>query len=325
MGGEASPVRTAEGAGDAWPAFRVSGSPAQIFRADAPSKMRSDVVVVTGVGGPAGRAAFDYFCGLGYRVVSTDSRELDGYSPFHKVPAASDAGFLDALLRIVADEGAGLLVPTVSEELPLVAEHREALRERGCGLFISSCEAARIVNDKWLTAEALRASAVPVPRSYCDVTRAELLESLPPPILSKPRVGRGARGIELYRTEREIPAALPRGRIYQEFLPGEEFDVNVFADAPGVPAVVVVLRKSALKFGDFGNAAAVERVEDREVGALAEAAVRSLSLEGPLDVDVRRGASGDPAILEINGRLGANVRSAEEVLDRMTASWMERQ
>jgi carbamoyl-phosphate synthase large subunit len=138
-------------------------------------------------------------------------------------------------------------------------------------------------------------------------------------------VGRGARGVELYRTEREIPAALPRGRIYQEFLSGDEFDVNVFADAPGVPAVVVVLRKSALKFGDFGNAAAVERVEDREVGALAEAAVRSLSLEGPLDVDVRRGASGKPAILEINGRLGANVRSAEEVLDRMTASWRERQ
>jgi carbamoylphosphate synthase large subunit len=87
----------------------------------------------------------------------------------------------------------------------------------------------------------------------------------------------------------------------------------------------VVLEKTELKDGLVGNALTVERVDDREVAELAAAAVRALSLEGPIDVDVRRGGDGRPFILEINARVGANVRAAEEILIAMIASWRARQ
>jgi carbamoylphosphate synthase large subunit len=256
-------------------------------------------------------------------VVGTDVRPVEEISAFRKVPLAADPAFLDALIRVVADTGARLLIPTVSEELPIVAEARGFFRRRGCGLFISSAEASRTIHDKWLTAQALEASGVAVPRSFCGTSKAALLTRLSLPVLSRPRIGRGGRGVEIHRSEAGIPEPISRDRIFQEFLSGEEFDVNVFADVPGVAAVVVVLRKTALKSGLFGNAAAVERTQDREIARLVESAVQSLSLEGPLDVDVRKGASGSPAVLEINGRLGSNVRTAEEVLDRMTTLWRE--
>lgn len=286
--------------------------------------MRSETVVVTGVGGPAGRAVRDYFVERGHRVLGTDARALDGVAPFRRVPEAADPAFPDALLRVIAEERASLLVPTVSEELPLVSANREEIRRNGCRLFISPEKAARIVHDKWLTAEALEASGARVPNSFCGSSKEELLARLSLPILSRPRIGRGGRGVELHRTGEEIPDTLSEDRIYQEFLPGEEYDVNVFADPPGVSAVLIVLRKTALKSGLFGNASAVERTEDRAVSRLVESAVRSLSLEGPLDVDVRKAVSGDPAVLEINGRLGAHARCAEEVLDLMTVLWRER-
>jgi hypothetical protein len=97
-------------------------------------------------------------------VVGTDVRPVEGISAFRKVPLAADPAFLDALIGVVAAAGARLLIPTVSEELPIVAEARGFFRRRGCNLFISSTEASRTINDKWLTAQALEASRLPLRR-----------------------------------------------------------------------------------------------------------------------------------------------------------------
>jgi biotin carboxylase len=105
--------------------------------------------------------------------------------------------------------------------------------------------------------------------------------------------------------------------VWQEFLPGEEYDVNLFLERDQRASAAVVLRKTGLKDGIVGNALGVERAERPDVGALAVAAARALGLEGPLDLDVRCRADGAPAVLEANARLGANVLSAREVLDAL--------
>ncbi len=278
-------------------------------------------VLVTGVGGPAGRAVCGYLRERGVRMMGADMRSLEGESGLRLVPPAPDPGYLDALFSLLAEERVGWLIPTVTEELPVVAEHRDAIRKRGCTLLISPIDRVRIANDKWETARILAQHGVAVPRSYAGGAKAGLLEVLAAPILSKPRVGRGGRGVVIHATADDLPDRLPSDRIYQEFLPGDEYDVNLFADPGGSSVVTVVLRKTALKAGNVGNAAGVERVREGDVACLAEDAVRALSLEGPIDVDIRRGGDGRPAILEINARVGANVRSAHEVLEAMMAHW----
>jgi predicted ATP-grasp superfamily ATP-dependent carboligase len=114
---------------------------------------------------------------------------------------------------------------------------------------------------------------------------------------------------------------LSADRIYQEFLPADEYDVNLFAHPGGRNVTSVVLKKAALKDGLVGNALSVQRVNERDVAELAEAAVYALCLEGPIDIDIRRGIDGRPFILEINARVGANLRAAEEVLIEILASW----
>jgi carbamoyl-phosphate synthase large subunit len=287
--------------------------------------MKSPVTMVTGVGGPAGQAVSQYFQQNGIAVLCADMRPLEGLQNFRLLPPASDDQFVGALDQLLDEAEIGLLVPTVTEELPKVAEHREPIRRKDCALFVSPAHAVRVANDKWETARLLMEHGVPVPASYCGNSKAELLDSIPFPMLSKPRFGRGGRGIAIHESADDVPEFLSTDRVYQEFLPAEEYDVNLFAEPGGATLTSVVLEKTELKDGLVGNALTVERVDDREVAELAAAAVRALSLEGPIDVDVRRGGDGRPFILEINARVGANVRAAEEILIAMIASWRARQ
>jgi carbamoyl-phosphate synthase large subunit len=294
-------------------------------RADVSSAARSRTALVTGVGGPAGKAAAEWLAGHGVRVVGTDMREVPSPAAvFHLVPAALDPSYPDALLALVAREGATLLVPTVSEELPLVAHLRPRLLAAGCALAMGAPRGVEIAGDKLRTAVTLAARGVAVPRTLPgDADRAEVVAALGGPVLVKPRVGRGGRGVRVLRSAVEVLAAAVEDAVFQEYAPGEEFDVNLFLAPGGAAAAATVLRKTALRDGETGNAAGVERVEHPTVRDLAVRAAQALELCGPLDVDVRLRGDGAPVVLEINARLGANSLAAPEVLEALLAAWTE--
>lgn len=282
-----------------------------------------ETVLITGVGGPAGRAAATYFAGKGYRVVGADMREVaSAAAEFRFVPAARDAAFVPALLELAMDEKAALVVSTVTEELPLVARMKSALREQGVSLSISNPSGVDVANDKLRTAEELERAGVAVPVTFPGRTpRAALADALGFPLLSKPRFGRGGRGVTVHHRARDLALEIPEEVVWQEFLPGEEYDLNLFVERDGSVPAAVVLRKTGLKDGLVGNALGVERVDRPDVEELGVRAARSLGLEGPIDMDIRLGTGGDPAVLEVNARLGANVLSAREVLDALDEAW----
>jgi len=279
-------------------------------------------VLVTGVGGPAGRAGAAYFAERGCRVVGTDMAAASSAAAhFRLVPAARDPAFPAALLELVERERASLAVITVTEELPVAARLKAELRRRGCAISISDPPGTDLAADKLLTARALARAGVAVPRSFDAGARDEAVRALGFPLLSKPRLGRGGRGVVVHRSPDDLDRA-HGDVVWQEFLPGEEFDVNLFVEAAGGRApAAVVLRKTGLKDGLVGNALGVERVLRPDLRDLAVRAALALRLEGPLDLDVRLASDGAPAVLEVNARLGANVLSAREVLDALDDAW----
>ena len=282
----------------------------------------TDRVLVTGVGGPAGRAAATFFRGKGAEVVGADMRRVEAsVDRFRLLPPALDAGFGSALLDLVAAERARLLVCTVTEELPRVARLAGEVRRRGCALLISEPEAADVANDKLRTAEACARAGLAAPRTLPASAAQERILALGLPLLSKPRFGRGARGVRVHRDPADLAPAGPGEVVWQEFVPGPEYDLNLFVGPEGAVEAAVCLRKTGLKEGDFGNATAVERADRPDVVDLGAAVSRALRLVGPLDMDVRLRANGAPALLEVNARLGANALSAPEVLERFHDAW----
>lgn len=280
-------------------------------------------VLVTGVGGPAGRSAAEWFARRGHPVLGADMRQVESAtSTFRLLPPAVDPHFSSALLALAAEHPGALLVPTVTEELPVVARLRGEILAHRCALAMGEPAGVEIAGDKLRTAETLARHRVSAPLTFpADAQRDGLVEALGLPVLSKPRFGRGGRGVRLLRTAAEVQGAPADGQVFQEFAPGEEFDVNLFLERGGEVAAGIVLRKTALRDGETGNAAGVERTSHPAVLDEAVRAARAMALEGPLDVDVRLRRDGTPVVLEVNARLGANALFAPEVLESLLAAW----
>jgi carbamoyl-phosphate synthase large subunit len=273
-------------------------------------------VLVTGVGGPSGKAATVALKARGFQVLGVDMNAVPNEADqFAQVPAALDAAYPDVLRRLIHEHRIGWLFPTVAEELAIVAELAAGLRAQGVAVFISAPAAVRICQDKWETAQALQAHGVAVPASAVGDADDPVVRALGFPVVSRPRVGRGGRGVVVH--DGPGVAAAVSNPIWQEFMDGTEYDVLCVChpDAPHTVIMRQVFEKTALKEGRVGNAIALKPVDAPDIARLAEDAARALGLTGPLDMDIRRGRDGAPRLLEINARIGAHALAAPAVFD----------
>lgn len=285
--------------------------------------MTTHTILVTGIGGPAGISATNYLKSQGYHVIGTDMRTVSSnVDHFIEVPAAGEASFIPAILKIIRDYEVSLLIPTVSEELPVVAKELDSFAPYPCRVVIAPYAAVDIANDKLKTAVFLDQHGVSVPRTLAgDTAHASVLASIGLPLIAKPRISRGGRGVKLHTSPQTLAEEQRSNIVYQEFISGEEYDVNLFVGQQGEMRSCVVLHKTQLRDGVVGNALAVERVQAGGVAEVARRAVAALGLTGPADIDIRVDSSGTPRLLEINARLGANVLSAKEVMEDLLSEW----
>lgn len=273
-------------------------------------------VLVTGAGGPSGVAAVSALRARGFWVIAVDMHPVAHQADhFACVPAARDPAYAAAHEALVREHAVRWFFPTVSEELVLVAELAPGWRAQGISVFCSPAEAVRICADKWDTVSALRERGIAVPRSALGSEGDAEVHALGFPLVSRPRVGRGGRGVVVHDGPGIAPAAT--NLIWQEFLPGIEYDVLLVRhpDAPHRTLMLQVFEKTMLKEGRVGNALEVVAVDTPDVAALAEGAASALGLTGPIDMDIRRGRDGTPRVLEINARIGAHALRAPRVFD----------
>ena len=280
--------------------------------------------LVTGADGPAGAALIGQLRARGHQVHGADmAPAYRSPYPVHRIPAADHPGFVSALRELVRDEHIDVLVPTVSEELPRLAGAADALR--GVQVVIGPVGAVRTADDKLSTALVLHAAQVPVPQFALPsqfAGAAEAVSAWGGPLVVKPRVSRGGRGVELLTGESEREWSTFDDRlVVQEFAPGTEYAPVVYQPLSAEPdgGSCVVLEKVALAQGQVGNALQVRRVQAPDVAAVARAAVAALALTGPVDIDVRRDRTGRPVVLEVNARFGANSAAAPELVEAMLA------
>lgn len=280
-------------------------------------------VLVTGCGGPAGRSLAKQFAELDHTVYGVDMepQENPAFASITAVPAASHPEFLPELTSVVRNLRIDLVIPTVSEELPLIAEYVETANW-GADTMISDSGPVRTADDKYLTMAHSRAAGVGVPLFALpsDFSRtSEALDFAGGAVVLKPRIGRGGRGVRVIEEEWDVDwSALDDSLILQEYIPGAEYAPMVFQPTTRrEEPIVIVVEKRSWREGRIGNATSVARLADDEapdVSALALSATAALGLHGPVDLDIRRRKDGTPVVLEVNARFGANSAAAPEIL-----------
>ncbi|MGO1459988.1 MAG: ATP-grasp domain-containing protein [Flaviflexus sp.] len=272
-------------------------------------------VILTGAGGPAGRALYPQLIAKGVRVTRVDMVPGIGVG---QVPAARDLLFLKVISQIIASEGIDAIIPTVQEELPVFARAILPIP-----VLVSSPDAVDTADDKWLTYHVLNRAGVATPISSTpESINTEILEIMGERVISKPRMGRGGRGVTVHENPHPWELAeLPEGTIIQEFAGGVEYAPNVFISPNRTECVV--LQKTELAHGIHGNAVSTEVVDDQEIADLAIKAAKTLGIFGPADVDIRRKDNGEPVVLEINARFGANSMKAPIILEAALESYCD--
>jgi carbamoylphosphate synthase large subunit len=283
-------------------------------------------VLLTGTGGPAGRSLAEQLRMRGHWVGGTDVREVpEGTDGFARVGAVTEDGYVPELVELVRRWDADAVIPTISEELVLLSQNRSSFP---VPVLVGDVGPVSAADDKLRTARMLQAAGVPVPRTHLPtrfVSPEEAVVELGGAVIVKPRRSRGGRGVRLIRDNETQQAAivaywrsLDDDFIVQEFASGPEYAPVVFRERDSSFSACAVLRKTALKGGDIGNAVGTVRADgpdDADVRIAACAAMDALDLTGPGDVDVRRRADGTAVVLEVNARFGANSAVAPELAD----------
>jgi carbamoyl-phosphate synthase large subunit len=262
-------------------------------------------VLVTGTGGPAGIAvlkslgadpevrllAADMDCwAAGLYLVPPPARVV--------IPAGLAPEFAAQLLARCVELGADVVIPTVDAELRPLAAARADFERAGVRLMLAPERALALTLDKLALASAC-ADVVRVPRTEC-VTNGIDHATWTYPVIVKPRTGSGSRDISVVRSAAELAAITPSAElIVQEFLPGEEYSVDVLADLDGrVVAAVPRVRARV----DSGVSVAGLTVHDPELEAFGAAVATAVGLTYIGNVQVRRDVAGRPALLEVNPR-----------------------
>jgi carbamoyl-phosphate synthase large subunit len=271
-------------------------------------------VLVTGAGGPAAIAVLKSLrADPSVRLVAAD---MDGWAAgLYLVPAADRAvipageapGFARALLARCRDLGVDIVIPTVDSELQPLAAARPQFERADVALMLSPARALALTLDKLALARAC-AGVVRVPRT-------ELLdEAVDPaswtyPVIVKPRTGSGSRDISAIVSADELKTALSAaepgaGFLVQEYLPGEEYSVDMLADTDGrVVAGVPRVRARV----DSGVSVAGRTLHDRELEQFGATVATTVGLTYISNVQVRRDSDGEPALLEVNPRVPGSL------------------
>ncbi|GAA4419510.1 ATP-grasp domain-containing protein [Georgenia halophila] len=295
-------------------------------------------ILVTGVGGPAGRSLGAQLAALGNNeLVGVDVTAVDDphFPTTEIVPRADDLDYARAMREVIERHAPDLVIPTVQDELPQLAVLAELLGVRQpadgrhrSAVVVSSPHAAAVTADKYLTMWALDAAGVPVPRFVAATEIASTEAALAwggGPVVVKPRLSRGGRGVRLVEQVEDLEwSEIGSGAIVQEFAPGTEYSPQLYVTAAG-EVTVVVLEKTELKQGRVGNASEAVRVPDgaaADVAEVATATVRALGLAGPIDMDVRLDSGGRPVVLEVNSRFGASSALAPELVEAVLHEWL---
>ena len=269
-------------------------------------------ILVTGVGGPAGiniarllQQRDDVFV-VGCDVDATASGQLfvDEFviSPYVR----DEATYKTWMQEIVSTHGFHIVIPTVHEELPLLATFASELSAL---VPLSGPATLTLGADKFAAYEWV-AQHLPqyAPRftSLKDWTPGwSTNESL----FIKPRAGRGARGCKMVTHDELVflqsQGEHPKNIVVMELLPGVEWTVDAYIGIDGQIVYLIPRERSGLAGGISIKG---KTVRHEAVIEATKAFIAQLSdMRGPVCIQWKADATGQPKFIEINPRLSGGL------------------
>jgi carbamoyl-phosphate synthase large subunit len=279
-------------------------------------------VLVTGVDRAVGAAVAHEFHARGFDVHGTHqnpgtAEEVPGMR-WHLVPRSEDPAYLPTVHRLVQRHGVSIVIPTLDEELPVMAGVRR-WPDPGVLVVVSGPGPVNLAQDKLLACWQLAGHAVATPPCASPSDFRDTKEALDAmggaAVVRARRAGRTGIGARVVLDAGELDwERLDDDFIVQQFAPGREYLCVLYRpDGPARRGTVVL---EALSPGPrHEQVRALPPGEAEDVERTAWAAVRALGILGPAEVVVRRAADDTPTVLSVHPRFS---RHCSELLDQLS-------
>jgi carbamoyl-phosphate synthase large subunit len=237
-------------------------------------------IIVTGAGAP-GIAGTIYSLrnnpdNIEFKIVSTDivDNSVGKYlsDEFYVVPPPENDTYINTMKKIAEQINAKVILPQTTREIIVLSQHKEDFKAIGVNIVVSDYYKLLMANDKFSLLEKAKEIGIPYPKYYLVTSQSSFMEAIEKlgypqeKVVVKPRVSNGMRGLRIITPEKwsvkKFLSEKPEGieidlnsfieifygnewpeLIVTEYLPGEEYTVDVFKDGTNI-IVIPRLRKS---------------------------------------------------------------------------------
>ena len=269
-------------------------------------RFKTTTVLVPGAAGPAGINTIKSLkmAGFGGKILATDSSSLSAgffMADINEIiPQADEHSFLDRLFQIVKMYQVEVLMPSSGSDIYPYSENRKQLAEMGAEAIVSDRDKLEICRDKMLTFQTLSNKFV-LPFTTAESDKIDTF-----PVLAKPRFGKGSRGIVKIDDESDLRYIISKrdDLVFQEYLPGTEYTVDVLSDLDGKPIIAVPRIRMQTKAG-ISTKGRVLRDPALEMDCMKIAEL--VGIRGPCCMQMKESAEGRLKLIEINPRMGGGT------------------
>lgn len=292
-------------------------------------------ILMTGAGAPGGPGIFKalkaeenfdiYTCDMN----SNASGRFLSPKNFSVVPAATDDEFIPKLLELCLRLSIDVVFPLVTMELFKLSETKNRFEEHGIKVIVSCPFALKLANDKGRLYTHLSNHNIRVPDFFVvdsmeDLAKRCLQLGYPAkPVVIKPSVGNGSRGIRvldescnrydllfnhkpssLYSNLNDVVSAVENKEIPEmvvsEFLPGLELTIDTIVKNGVLLRCLIRTRDSM----NNGISTSGRFIDNDNIANYIESIIATIpNLKGPIGFQVKESSMGEYMLLESNPRI----------------------
>lgn len=222
--------------------------------------------------------------------------------------------YIPQLLEICKLEEVDAILTIVDLETEILAKNREKFRAIGVDVMVSDIKTATICRDKFKMYEHMHKHGIKTMKTYktlASFDKACDQGDIKFPIFVKPCQGHGSLNIEIVHEYLRLEVLMDErdDLIIQEYIPGEDIDVDAYADS--ISHEIVALYSKKKIYLPAKEEALTESFHDPKLLELVQKIAQTLDFKGPLNFDfIRRNE--DYYLVEINPRFGAGYIHTHE-------------
>ena len=240
------------------------------------------------------------------RIVASDSNPISAgffMSDAHEVlPEIDSKLYVSRLFDIVEKHKIKILMPSSGYDIYPYSDNKEKLLKLGALPVVSDKKTMERCRDKMQTFNYL-SKKFDLPFTTLDYKKTSKF-----PLIAKPRYGKGSKGIVKINNENELKYVqinkVKDNLIFQEYLPGTEYTIDVLSDLECEPIIAVPRIRLETK---AGISTMGKIVKDENISDTCKSIAKWLKIRGPCCIQMKESKEGILKIVEVNPRMGGGT------------------